>query len=366
MLKLAILTNMVAPYRRPLYDFLGQHFEATVYVSAREGNRPTWTDAATARYSVRRPRGVSFRWKRRLEDGIYDQSHLHFDVGLLPALWRDRPDAVVAIEMGFRSLVALSYGAMFGRPVWIWWGGTVHTEAGRAGFKKWVRRAIARRVPRWISYGSTSTEYLETLGVDPGRVLQIQNCVDESRYQAAPAPAFRLTPRPVVLYVGQFIRRKGVDHLLRAVARVQQQGVSMSLLLVGSGPEEESLREQARELELRDVHFEAPRPPESMPAVYRSADLFVLPTLEDVWGLVVNEALWSGVPVISSIHAGCTRELLPASNRFDPRNLDDFADCLKRGLEQRISPVDTTPLKPWREVGSMLEREIRHGIEAGR
>jgi len=364
--RLAILTNMVAPYRRPLYDYLGQQFETTVFVSGREGNRPTWIDTESPRFSVRRPRGFTFRWQRRLEDGIYDQSHLHLDVGLLATLWRDRPDAVVSVEMGFRSLVALSYGAIFGRPVWIWWGGTVHTEAGRAGIKKRVRRGIARRVPRWISYGRSSTEYLETLGVDPGRVLQIQNCVDETRYQAAPPPAFRMSPKPVVLYVGQFIRRKGVDRLLSAVARVQAQGVSMSLLLVGSGPEESALRGQARELELKDVHFEAPRRPESMPEVYRSADLFVLPTLEDVWGLVVNEALWSGVPVISSIHAGCTRELLPDSNRFDPLNLDDFAGCLKRALQQRISPADTTPLKPWREVGSMLEQEIRRGIEASR
>jgi glycosyltransferase involved in cell wall biosynthesis len=253
----------------------------------------------------------------------------------------------------------LAYGWLFRRPVWVWWGGTVHTERGISRGKRWFRRWLVRRVHRWLSYGVTSTDYLRSLGVPPARVVELQNCVPEYWYTDAESPpAPPLGIRPVLLYVGQLIPRKGVDLLLDAAARLQEEGFSFSLLLVGDGPERSSLERRADELGLRSVHFHAPQSSSQIPALYRTGDVLVFPTLEDVWGLVVNEALWSGVPALVSIYAGCAGELVSESSTFDPLNPRDFVAKLRLAVAGGVPPPDLTRLKRIDEVSRTLMHEL--------
>jgi glycosyltransferase involved in cell wall biosynthesis len=149
-----------------------------------------------------------------------------------------------------------------------------------------------------------------------------------------------------------------VDLLLDAVATVQAEGLSFSLLVVGSGPEKARLEQRAKRLGLHNVHFHAPQTPDRMPAVYRSGDVLIFPTREDVWGLVVNEALWSGLPALVSSYAGCARELMPPESTFDPLDPVDFAAKLRRAVAGNIPPPDLTRLRRIDEVSSTIIREL--------
>jgi len=365
--RLALLVNVVAPYRVPVYRALGERFETHVVVSGTEGNRSTWDDAARSLpgVSVTRARGVTLRWRPRRGGRVFDHRYLHLNPGFFAELARIRPHAVVSNELGLRTLCALLYGALFRVPVFVWWGGTPHTERGRSLVKRVLRRAIAGRVRRWISYGSTSSEYLARLGVRPERIVQVQNCVDQSLY-APEGPALLDPPvRPAFLFVGQLIERKGVGALLRTAARLQREGREFSLLLAGDGPEAARCRETVAASGLKHVTFLAAQPPARMPEVYRSADVLVFPTAEDVWGLVVNEALWSGLEVIASKHAGCAPELLPPDHLFDPASDDDFADAWRRALDGRLAPADRSRLWPVEKVGRVLVDTIAEAL-AGR
>lgn len=361
--KVAVLVNILAPYRLPIYRRLGEIFDTTIYLSNEENNRDTWKNMESFLVSegirVKRSWGVTLSGQKGKG---YDFWFLHFNPGYLIDLCRDRPDAVITIEMGFRTLMALLYGSLFRKPVWVWWGGTLLTERSRGKIRRVLRWLIARWAKRWISYGYTSTEYLVSLGIPRERILQIQNCVDESLYTRPTQPAFNLNPKPVLLYVGQMIGRKGVRLLLEAAARLQKEGWSFTLLLVGSGPEKESLEAYARELGLDNVYFQPAQPPEKMPAIYRSADCLVFPTLEDVWGLVVNEAMWSGIPVLVSIYAGCAPEIVPPEQCFDPLNPIDFDRALRLALTGKLSPPDTSRLKTCRQVADMIIDDIRRKV----
>ena len=77
------------------------------------------------------------------------------------------------------------------------------------------------------------------LGISRARILEAQNSVDERCFGEPAEPAFKLQPKPVVLHVGQFIGRKGIDLLLKASAGLQKEGHEFSLLLVGSGRDKE-------------------------------------------------------------------------------------------------------------------------------
>ena len=99
-----------------------------------------------------------------------------------------------------------------------------------------------------------------------------------------------------------------------------------------------------------------------MPAVYRSADLYVFPTLRDAWGLVVNEALLSGVPVLGSMYAGCAPELLPAESTFDPLDPADFKAKLRLGVEGRLPVPDVSRIWSCEEVGRLMVQEIQRAL----
>lgn len=360
--RVAILVNIIAPYRIPLYEAIGRVFETRVFVAGEEANRSTWRSAVSkiTSVTVKKSWGVTIPYGRGRSDGTYDNRYLHITPGYLLDLLRFRPHAVVSNEMGFRSHVALLYGALFRRPVWIWWGGTVHTSRIHAGrLRQAAHSVVARWAPHWISYGETSTEYLTTIGVPMRRVLQVQNCIDERPFRQGNKRLLQLDPKPVLLCVGQLVGLKGLDRLIRALALLQNRGRKFTVLFVGDGPEKEPLRKAVGKLGLRNVHFHSGVPYEDMPGLYRSADALVFPTLDDVWGLVVNEALWSGLPVLCSTYAGCARELLPPENVFDPLDEGDMLRALERTLDGRIAPADLSRLMSCADVANLLVSDIR-------
>jgi glycosyltransferase involved in cell wall biosynthesis len=279
---------------------------------------------------------------------------------------RFRPDAIISTEMGFRSMLALAYGTVFRKPVWIWWGGTLHSERSIGGFKQTLRKVFTLWADRWITYGQTSTEYLLHLGVKRDRILQSQNAIDDERFKSSVEPAWVIEPRPVVLHVGQFIERKGIGALLDAAARLQENGFEFSMLLVGSGRDKQALERRAELLGLKNVHFLPPQPPDRMPAVYRSADLVVFPTLEDVWGLVANEAILSGIPVLCSKYAGCAPELFTPENIFSPEDLNEFSQKLGAAISGRLSKADPGRLKSTKQVGRDLVQELNRVLPSAR
>jgi glycosyltransferase involved in cell wall biosynthesis len=358
--KVALLTNIVAPYRVPVYDVLGERFEMLILYSGSESNRATWggTVDSLRNCTAKHSWGFAIRRRVRSNGRDWDVNTKHINPGYWADLRRFRPDAVISNELGFRTALAVLYGRLKRKPVWVWWGGTLHTERNLSAWRTRMRVRMAARVPRWISYGETSTEYLSTLGVRREDVLQIQNCVDERLFSQEYPPALGIDPKPVILHVGQLIARKGLVELLQAAGRVQADGKEFSLAFVGHGPDEGALKELAHSLGLRNVRFEGGRRPAEMPAVYRSADCLVFPTLEDVWGLVANEALWCGIPVLGSKYAGCAKEILPPEAVFDPLDPDDFAHKLSLAVAGALPPADTSRLRGYRDVGESIATDV--------
>ena len=359
-IKLALLLNMIAPYRVPLFSLLADQFDLMVLHGGKEANRESWNDVEKAlpKAKVVRAWGWQIRYAKKLNGTVFDEKFMHIVPGVLWHLARFRPDAIISNEMGFRSVMALTYATLFRKPVWIWWGGTLHSERKIGRLKKAFRKALMLWVDHWVTYGQTSTEYLLSQGVKRERILQSQNGIDEERFHANGEPAWTIQPRPVVLHVGQFIERKGIGSLLEAAAALQKQGCVFSLLLVGSGRDKHAIEQRAKTLGLRNVHFQPEQPPDRMPSVYRSADLVVFPTLEDVWGLVANEAILSGVPVLCSKYAGCAPELFTSENIFSPEDLNEFCQKLRDAISGRLSKPDPKQLKTTRQVVAEVVQEL--------
>lgn len=356
--KLAILVNMIAPYRVRLFTHLATEFDLSILCGQIEANRTSWKEAKVEGARIRHVSGWQFSFPRRQGGKEIDKRFFHLEPGYLVDLIKENPQAVITSEMGLRTVAALMYGTVFRKPVWVWWGGTLRSERDTGRVKRFLRQIIARWAKRWISYGLTSTEYLQTLGINANRILQIQNSVDESWYTVMAEPALDLRPKPVLLHAGQMIARKGISEFLQAAARLQSEGLQFSVVLVGGGPDREQLKELAKSLRLRNVHFYPTQSPQAMPSFYRSADVLVFPTMDDVWGLVANEGVLSGVPVLCSKYAGCAPELFEPEAIFDPENEQEFVEALRKAVTGRLPRPNPSRLRRTEEVAEMITKAV--------
>jgi glycosyltransferase involved in cell wall biosynthesis len=343
---------------------LANHFDLLIVHGGTEANRKSWREAEKALPNARVQHAWGWQFYRIQRDNgaFVDRRFVHITPGYLPALLKFRPEVIVSNEMGLRTLIALAYGTLFRKPVWVWWGGTLHTERNIGLVRRALRWVMARWARHWISYGQSSTAYLETLGIARASILELQNAVDEQRFSGKADPEFQIMPRPVLLHVGQLVARKGIDLLLSAAADLQREGLVFSLLLVGGGLDEQVFIRMAWDLGLKNVHFQHELPPEQMPAVYRSGDVLVFATIEDVWGLVANEAILSGLPVLCSKFAGCAEELFPPENVFDPRDPEQFKQKLREALAGRIAAADPSRLRTTADLAAALAQALDSSI----
>ena len=165
---------------------LGERFETVILHGGDEPNR-NWRLKSGATFTSRQVWTIQVPARKVTgADGVCDVSYLHFNLGLLWELPRFRPDVLISNELGLRTVIALCYSALAGVPLWIWWGGTLHSERNIDVGRRVLRKVLRRAVRRWISYGETSTEYLESLRVPRGNILQIQNCVAQESFQRPP------------------------------------------------------------------------------------------------------------------------------------------------------------------------------------
>jgi glycosyltransferase involved in cell wall biosynthesis len=359
-MKLAVLFNIIAPAKVPIYSGLAAHFDLLLLHGGMESNRDSWSspEKQIQNATVKRVWGLQIPL-RKMDGNVRDLRHLHINPTFIWYLLRFRPDAIVTNEMGFRTLQALLYGTLTRTPVWVWWGGTLHTERAIGTIRRAMRAIISRWARRWFSYGDTSTEYLVSLGIPRNRIVQIQNSVDESKFSSEATPEFSLQPRPVLLHVGQLIARKGIAALLRAAAIVQKEGREFSLLLVGNGPDKQSLEALVAELQLKNVNFRSSLSPDKMPAVYRSGDVLIFPTLSDVWGTVANEAVLCGLPVLCSKYAGCAPELFTEDSIFDPENPVEFAAKLRESIAGHLPKPDVSRIRTTPEIVNRMISAIQ-------
>ena len=143
--------------------------------------------------------------------------------------------------------------------------------------------------------------------------------------------------RPVFLFAGSLIPRKGWQYLIDAVDVLVQRGVkSFSVAIVGEGNEAAVLNKQISVKGLQElVHPLGPVAYEKLGAYFKACDVFVFPTLEDVWGLVLLEAMAFAKPVLCSQYAGA-KEMVEHNKTgfiFDPRNPSELADYMATFIE---------------------------------
>ena len=182
----------------------------------------------------------------------------------------------------------------------------------------------------YIGSSTKSREAQIAYGADPERCFISFLTVDLDKYKVEPAGR----DAAKLLCVGSLIERKGVDLLFQALAGID---VPFTLALAGSGPEEECLRKLAEELKIQDrIEFLGYLQLDGLRRQYAESGIFVLPTREDCFALVILEAMCAGLPVICSKYADGGSDLVEEGRNgclIDPYDAEAFRSCLRNLLK---------------------------------
>lgn len=207
--------------------------------------------------------------------------------------------------------------------------------------KKQIKKHFIGAALAWLSSGAVTTNYLVHYGAKRENVYEypfssIKNADIEHPLNNVEKEKLRkelqLSGSKTVLYVGQFIYRKGVDVLLNALTRIHLKNINV--LLVG-GCADENIKRIINDYKLENIYIIPFKSKNDLKDYYRVSDIFVLPTRYDIWGLVVNEAMGFGLPVISTNKCVAAQSMiLPNENGFIV-NADD-ADALAQKMEMLL------------------------------
>jgi glycosyltransferase involved in cell wall biosynthesis len=363
--RVAVVTNRIPSYRRPVFEALLQDRMLTLGIFL---SMPEHCSDEEARATLPLHSSGGFNLKHRTyhrEAGVEQVETLPVPI-LLPAdLHRFRPDIVIAGEFGLRSLLAGLAARLRSVPLVLWTEEIAESAKSISGLQRMLRAFLLPRADAFLTWGKPAANFLRGWGIPEGRIYPCAQAVDNGYWKKRAAAIDRervhrdlgLAGR-VFLAVGRLVARKGFDRFLRAWGALPGPIKDKnSIVIVGEGEEEGRLRGMAGSLGIKNILFAGRKTREELPAYYAAADVFVFPSLVDVWGLVVNEAMACGLPVLASWHAGASQELIKDTGAgviFDPRNTTGFTALLHRWC---VAPPPIPPGLPW-DVVSRLDFDV--------
>lgn len=371
--RLGILTSHPIQYQAPLFRRLASEpdIDLHVYFCSDAGATEYWDDGF----------GQTLRWDVPLLDGYdwtvlenfggkADQSRFTglFNPGIVNRIRQDRLDALVVRGWGHATELLAVMTALRRHVPYMIWGET--TLQGRpspwlSGWKARVVGAIVQNAHAVLPIGRHSIEFYRAFGVADDAMFLAPYAVDNAFFMRAAQD--RATHRrsvrerlaipvdmPIILFAGKLIDRKRPAELLRAYARSSMQDRA-ALVFAGNGIEYSYLKELVTTLKLVNVRFLGFQPQHALTSIYCASDLLALPSRFETWGLVLNEAMSCGLPVIASAGVGAAVDLISNGENgyvYEPGDVDALARGLAAilgddGKRHRMGEASQARIRSW-------------------
>jgi 1,2-diacylglycerol 3-alpha-glucosyltransferase len=320
------------------------------------------------------------RWKRELQRKVWR------------ALDNIKPQ-VVAVP-GWASadaLGALSWCAETNTPTVVMSESTAWDER-RAGWKEWIKGRLVKLNSAGLAGGTPHADYLAQLGLPPDRIFKGYDIVDndyfaaktaEARSQKSEIRSRHGLPENYFLASARFVEKKNLSRLIEAYARYRamaeqpeagnqksevgnRKSEIWKLVLLGDGPLRETLNAQLSTLNIRD-HVLLPgfKQYDELPAYFGLAGAFVHTSTTEQWGLVVNEAMASGLPMLVSSRCGCAADLVQEGVNgfnFDPFNTEQLAQLMFRISDFRF-PISDFGTASRRIIAGWGPEQFANGLQ---
>ncbi|MFZ0805690.1 MAG: glycosyltransferase family 4 protein [Candidatus Sulfotelmatobacter sp.] len=314
--RLVILTEIISPYRIPLFNALAAHPRVDLQVIFLAETDPNLRQWRIYKEEIQFPYQVLPSWRRRIAG-----YHLLLNAGLGKALTFAAPHALLCGGYNYlASWRALLWASTRSIPFLLWSESNLQDlRRGRAAVE-FLKDRFLQRCTSFVVPGNSAREYLRARKIKDECIFTAPNAVDNSLFAAAAArarsDAMQLRrelelPDRYFLFAGRLVPEKGVFDLLSAYAKLDDSlRRQVGLVFVGDGPSRRAIEDQAASISPGWIKCAGFAQRESLATYYALAEMLILPTYTDTWGLVVNEAMACGLPVILSRAAGCASDLV--------------------------------------------------------
>lgn len=360
MQRVLFLTNYPSPYRVGFFDQLGKDMDVTVLFSDRKENQTH----REQRWFVESQ--GAFRWVQ-LEKQVLRMGDESLCLDVTGWLKQDWDQIVICGYSSPTMILAMAWLRAHRKPFWMEIDGGLIREDSQLKYR--IKKHLVSAPNAWLSSGEYPTKYLTHYGAREAEIAvypftslyarDILPQIPSGEEKAALRRELGLETGNLILSVGRFDYGKGFDVLLNAAAKLKE---AANIYIVGGEPTEEYLT-QVKTLGLTNVHFLGFQPKEQLAKYYRAEDLFVLPTRSDVWGLVVNEAMACGLPVVTTDRCVAGLELIQNGVNGYIVPVDDdaaLAEKLDAALQQDCRALGQAALETIRPftIENMAKRHV--------
>lgn len=331
--RIAIITGVPAPYREPVFERLANRpgVELKVFYCTDGHSNVAWSGESNSQFEYVKEFPRNFTPKRFQRLPFLGYTNFGLSAGL-----RDfEPEFVVVYGYNQSShWLAFRYCLANLIPFAMRSDSNVHIDLGRS-WQNNVRRRLLKwlvaRAAAVLPVGTANRGYWEAFGAKPSQIHLAPYAVDNDRI-ARTVGERKTDANGLVrfLYVGRLLPRKGVDLLIEAFNRIVSD--RCTLTIVGDGPEAESLKAAQTPLARTNTTWTGKVANEEALRKYADADVFVLPSRYEPWGLVVNEAMAAGLPVIADRKCGAAIDLIDDGNtgrRLDELSAESLAAAMR-------------------------------------
>jgi glycosyltransferase involved in cell wall biosynthesis len=294
-MKILWLTNIPSPYRVEFFNEIGKYCDLTVlFERACSSER----DVSWTKYQFVTFKGV-------IKKGINIGADKAVSLNTLKYLKKESYDhIVISNPLTPTGIIAIHYMRMKDIPYSIVSDGGF--PKGGKGFKEVFKKHILKGASFYFSTASVHDKYYSMYGAKSENIVRYpftslkNDDILKKPLERAEKEKYKknlgMKEEKIILSIGQFIHRKGYDILLKASKKL---GENVGVYIIGGTPTEEYLK-IIDELKINNVHFEGFKTKEQLSEYFMAVDLFVLPTREDIWGLVINEAMAYGLPIVTT------------------------------------------------------------------
>lgn len=302
-MSIAIVTGSIAPYTHRLYEAYAQATGEALAVLACAAIEPqrAWQVPEPKYYRLE----VLPGWRRHASY----TSHVYLNPAVVPALRRLKPDIII-LSGGFSPTMALAaaYARATGTPYGIAIDGALATDPGETSRAHGLmRRLLVPSAAFGICASQASVELLARWGMPRDRAVVVPIVVAWDR--PANPPAYSDRPFDILFSGALNEHIKGVLFFADVIRRCCELGFKPRVRIVGDGPLREELQNRLTDAGI-DARFDGYLQADALGEVYASAKLLMFPSRGDTWGLVANEAVLCGTPVLASPHAVSSHELI--------------------------------------------------------
>jgi 1,2-diacylglycerol 3-alpha-glucosyltransferase len=313
--RLVILTEIIAPYRIPLFNMLaGEIVDLhVIFLAETDANLRDWP---VYREEIKFSFQILPSWRRHIAG-----YNLLLNRGVGEALAAAAADVILCGGYNYiASWQALLWARSRRVPFLLW------SESNRQDLRRglapveFLKGEFLHRCSGFVVPGKSALEYLVAHSIGQEKIFTAPNAVDNDLFAGAAAAARQDEhgcrsalglPERYFLFAGRLVREKGVFDLLSAYAKLDESlRRQCGLVFAGDGAVKGQLEKQAASISPGMVRFTGFAQRERLAQYYALAEALILPTYTDTWGLVVNEAMACGLPVILSRAAGCAADLV--------------------------------------------------------